>query len=153
MDRYDGEETWLAVPDASSEAGTSVDPELTDRWLHALYETPQQFSGMLDDKGVVIAANRLSIEGCGLVRDEVTGRRRLYRLVPAGLDPLRCWLAEVTPAVSGQVDPAATASEGPAWTSRLDALETEVRRTRRARHQTDRADAATGHPASTKETA
>lgn len=89
----------------------------------------------------------------GLVRDEVTGRRRLYRLVPAGLDPLRSWLAEVTPAVSGQVDPAATASEGPAWTSRLDALETEVRRARRARHHTDRADAATGHPASNKETA
>ncbi len=88
----------------------------------------------------------------GLVRDEVSGRRRLYRLVPEGLDPLRSWLAEVTPA-SWLVGPAATASAGPAWTSRLDALETEVRRTRRARHQTDRADAATDHPASTKETA
>ena len=82
----------------------------------------------------------------GLVRDEVSGRRRLYRLVPAGLDPLLTWLAEVTPAGSWQDGPVATASNGPAWTSRLDALETEVRRTRRARHQTDRADAATEHP-------
>lgn len=55
----------------------------------------------------------------GLVRDEVEGRRRLYTLVPDRLLPLAEWLAQFT--------------EVPGWQSRLDALETEVYRTRRQR--------------------
>ena len=87
----------------------------------------------------------------GLVRDEASGRRRLYRLVPDGLEPLRSWLSDLTPS---------TASP---WSVRLDALETEVRRTRRDRRRFEptaadppRADpppSATDHPAPTKETA
>ncbi len=54
---------------------------------------------------------------CGLVVDEVRGRRRLYRLDTAPLAPLEAWLA-------GLHD---------RWSGRLDALETEVYRTRRDR--------------------
>ena len=54
---------------------------------------------------------------CGLVADEVRGRERLYRLDTAPLAPLEAWLAEVR----GR------------WSERLDALETEVYRTRRER--------------------
>jgi DNA-binding transcriptional ArsR family regulator len=55
----------------------------------------------------------------GLVRDELVGRQRLYTLVPDRLIPLAEWLAQFT--------------EVPGWQSRLDALETEVYRTRRQR--------------------
>ena len=55
----------------------------------------------------------------GLVRDDVNGRRRIYRLRPDGLEPLRAWLPSW---------PGATAD---LWSARFDALETEVRRTRR----------------------
>jgi DNA-binding transcriptional ArsR family regulator len=55
----------------------------------------------------------------GLVHDELVGRRRLYTLVPDRFVPLTEWLAQFT--------------EVPGWQSRLDALETEVYRTRRER--------------------
>ncbi|WP_151479908.1 metalloregulator ArsR/SmtB family transcription factor [Streptomyces albicerus] len=56
---------------------------------------------------------------CGLVRDELAGRRRMYRLDAAALTELAEWIALI---------------RAPAdWDHRLDALETEVRRTRRER--------------------
>jgi len=57
----------------------------------------------------------------GLVRDELVGRRRVYRLDLAGLSPVSAWLNTLT---SGATNP---------WPGRLDALETEVRRTHRER--------------------
>ncbi|MGC4760372.1 metalloregulator ArsR/SmtB family transcription factor [Micromonospora trifolii] len=55
----------------------------------------------------------------GLVRDELVGRRRIYRLDPGPLAPLLDWLTALT-----TVD---------RWGRHLDALETEVYRTRRER--------------------
>ncbi len=69
----------------------------------------------------------------GLVRDTVDGRRRVYTLDTGPLDELTGWLARLT-RPSG-------------WQHRLDALETEVYRTRR-----ERRTAAGRHP-SQKETA
>jgi len=66
----------------------------------------------------------------GLVRDELVGRRRVYRLDPAGLAPVTAWLTSVTGATS---DASGADSESRVWSSRIDALETEVRRTRRQR--------------------
>jgi DNA-binding transcriptional ArsR family regulator len=57
---------------------------------------------------------------CGLVVDEVRGRLRIYRLDVGPLEPLERWL-------DGFRDP---------WPDRLDALETEVYRTRRERRAT-----------------
>nr|WP_006345105.1 metalloregulator ArsR/SmtB family transcription factor [Streptomyces sp. SID5473]EIF94020.1 transcriptional regulator [Streptomyces tsukubensis NRRL18488] len=57
----------------------------------------------------------------GLVHDELTGTRRLYRLDPAALAELAEWIAVLRAPVG--------------WGHRLDALETEVRRTRRERAQ------------------
>lgn len=56
---------------------------------------------------------------CGLVRDDLVGRRRIYRLDPGPLAPLLDWLAGLT--------------TGDRWERHLDALETEVYRTRRER--------------------
>ena len=69
----------------------------------------------------------------GLVRDTADGRRRVYTLVTAPLDDLAGWLGRLT-RPSG-------------WQHHLDALETEVYRTRRERQR------AAGHDASTKESA
>ncbi|PXY19302.1 transcriptional regulator [Prauserella muralis] len=63
----------------------------------------------------------------GLVRAETTGRQRLYVLDPAPLAELAGWLAQFT--------------SDPAWQQRLDALETEVYRTRRERARPDPAAA------------
>jgi DNA-binding transcriptional ArsR family regulator len=54
---------------------------------------------------------------CGLVVGEVRGRERLYRLDTAPLAPLEAWLARLHDR----------------WSGPLDALETEVYRTRRER--------------------
>ena len=69
----------------------------------------------------------------GLVRDTANGRRRVYTLVTSPLDDLAGWLDRLT-RPSG-------------WQHHLDALETEVYRTRR-----ERRTAAGRHP-SQKETA
>ena len=60
----------------------------------------------------------------GLVHDELVGRQRLYELRPERLTELTEWLASLT-RPSG-------------WEHRLDALETEVYRTRRERRVEDR---------------
>ncbi|KUL23708.1 metalloregulator ArsR/SmtB family transcription factor [Actinoplanes awajinensis] len=62
----------------------------------------------------------------GLVRDTLVGRQRLYELDPSPLTGLVEWLGQFTRA--------------DAWEQRLDALETEVYRTRRERRQGGRAD-------------
>jgi DNA-binding transcriptional ArsR family regulator len=54
---------------------------------------------------------------CGLVVDEVRGRERLYQLDTTPLAPLEAWLTELHDR----------------WSGALDALETEVYRTRRER--------------------
>jgi DNA-binding transcriptional ArsR family regulator len=56
---------------------------------------------------------------CGLVVDEVRGRERLYRLHTAPLAPLEEWIAQLHDR----------------WSGPLDALETEVYRTRRERRE------------------
>ena len=58
---------------------------------------------------------------CGLVVSEARGRRRLYRLDTAPLEPLEAWLARLHDR----------------WAGPLDALETEVYRTRRERRAPD----------------
>ncbi|WP_433607968.1 ArsR/SmtB family transcription factor [Dactylosporangium sp. CA-139114] len=62
----------------------------------------------------------------GLVRDRVVGRERRYELDPAALAGLRGWIDRLTSPLTGP---------GPAWARRLDALETEVYRTRRDRRR------------------
>ena len=69
----------------------------------------------------------------GLVRDRADGRHRVYELVTAPLAELSGWLERLT-------RPAG-------WQHHLDALETEVYRTRRERRT------AAGHPRSQEKTA
>ncbi|WP_433121032.1 ArsR/SmtB family transcription factor [Micromonospora sp. CA-246542] len=69
----------------------------------------------------------------GLVRDELVGRTRIYRLDPGPLAPLVDWLG-------GLVAPEE-------WEQRLDALETEVYRTRRERRTRGPAAHRTEHTA------
>ena len=82
----------------------------------------------------------------GVVRDEVSGRRRIYRLTVDGLAPLRDWLSELSPV---------PAADG-VWSARFDALDTEVRRTRRDRFRRANPETTpteTAPPEMTRETA
>src|SRR5688572_28496073 len=63
----------------------------------------------------------------GLVRDETVGRQRVYALDLAAFDELTTWLSSL-------------AAPAAAWEQRLDALETEVYRTRRERRTEHEAD-------------
>ena len=60
------------------------------------------------------------LRAAGLVRDTAAGRRRVYELVTAPLDELAGWLEHLRQPAGG-------------WQHHLDALETEVYRTRRER--------------------
>ena len=62
----------------------------------------------------------------GLVRDTLTGRQRLYELDASRFAGLIAWLDQFGPAAG--------------WAGRLDALETEVYRTRRERRGHGAAD-------------
>ncbi|MBG0561487.1 ArsR/SmtB family transcription factor [Actinoplanes aureus] len=59
---------------------------------------------------------------CGLVRDIPAGRERHYHLDPSRFGELSAWLSGFT-------------SRAAVWGQRLDALETEVHRTRRDRRR------------------
>ncbi|MEV4494336.1 metalloregulator ArsR/SmtB family transcription factor [Micromonospora arborensis] len=69
----------------------------------------------------------------GLVRDELVGRQRIYRLDPGPLFPLVDWLTGLVTTER--------------WERHLDALETEVYRTRRERRSSDPADHRREHTA------
>ncbi|MCM6776675.1 metalloregulator ArsR/SmtB family transcription factor [Nocardia sp. CDC159] len=62
----------------------------------------------------------------GLVRDELVGRHRYYRLDPEPLREIATWLAQF--------------ERADAWERHLDALETEVYRTRRDHRATRSSD-------------
>lgn len=59
------------------------------------------------------------LRDAGVIRAETVGRQRIYLLDPAPLAELARWLERFAPV----------------WEQRLDALETEVHRTRRKRRQ------------------
>jgi PAS domain S-box-containing protein len=73
--RYRSEEQWVPSHEpAWGPPRLSINPEVGRWWFLALYESPLLFSGLLDQEGRVLEANQVSIEGCGLVRDEIIGR-------------------------------------------------------------------------------
>ncbi|HWG98722.1 MAG TPA: metalloregulator ArsR/SmtB family transcription factor [Pilimelia sp.] len=81
-------------------------------------------AGQIADRFVIsrpaVSRHLRVLREAGLVRDTTQGRRRVYTLVTAPLDELVGWLTRLM-RPSG-------------WQHRLDALETEVYRTRRERH-------------------
>ena len=76
-----------------------------------------EVSGRFDISRPAISRHLRVLRECGLVVDEVRGRERWYRLDTAPLTPLVTWLAELHNR----------------WAAPLDALTTEVYRTRRER--------------------
>ena len=86
--------------------------------------TAGEIAALFDVTRPAVSRHLRVLRECGLVVDEARGRQRLYRLDLAPLEPLEAWLAELR---AGAADPADR------WTGALDALETEVYRTRRER--------------------
>jgi DNA-binding transcriptional ArsR family regulator len=92
-----------------------------------------QIAGRFDISRPAVSRHLRVLREAGLVHDAADGRRRVYTLDTSPLDELTGWLAGLT-RPSG-------------WPHRLDALETEVYRTRRERRP------AASREASEKETA
>ena len=76
-----------------------------------------EIAGRFDISRPAVSRHLRVLRECGLVVDEVRGRARLHRLDTTPLAPLETWLAELHDR----------------WSAPLDALETEVYRTRRER--------------------
>ncbi len=116
-------------------AGAIADPVRREILL-MLRDEPLS-AGQIADRFVIsrpaVSRHLRVLRAAGLVRDTADGRRRVYTLVTAPLGELAGWLGQLM-RPSG-------------WQHRLDALETEVYRTRR-----ERQTAAERHP-SQKETA
>jgi DNA-binding transcriptional ArsR family regulator len=81
----------------------------------------------------------------GLVVDHMQGRHRMYALQTTPLQPLLSWISDLS--ATGQdsrtdqnhgtdQDHGTGHEHGTDWERRFDALETEVRRTKRSRHDT-----------------
>src|SRR5688500_2275621 len=79
--------------------------------------TAGEIAGHVDISRPAVSRHLRVLRECGLVVDEARGRERRYRIDTAPLAPLEAWLAEVHDR----------------WSAPLDALETEVYRTRRER--------------------
>jgi DNA-binding transcriptional ArsR family regulator len=79
-----------------------------------------QIADRFDISRPAVSRHLRVLREAGVVRDTVDGRHRVYTLVAGPLDELAGWLTGLT-SPSG-------------WQHHLDALETEVYRTRRERH-------------------
>lgn len=82
-----------------------------------------QIADRFDISRPAVSRHLRVLREAGLVRDTVEGRHRVYTLVTAPLDDLVGWLEHL-------MRPAG-------WQLNLDALETEVYRTRRERRSTE----------------
>lgn len=85
--------------------------------LRARVMSAGEIAGCFDISRPAVSRHLRVLRECGLVVDEVQGRERRYRLDAAPLAPLEAWLTRLHDR----------------WSTPLDALETEVYRTRRER--------------------
>lgn len=92
------------------------------RILEVLDQRPMtagDVAALFDISRPAVSRHLRVLRECGLVTDRLDGRHREYTLNPAGLEQLVSWATRIGRPVG--------------WESRLDALETEVRRTARDR--------------------
>ncbi|WP_049578745.1 metalloregulator ArsR/SmtB family transcription factor [Streptomyces sp. SBT349] len=102
-------------------AGAIADPvrrEILVMLRHARL-TAGEIAGRFSISRPAVSRHLRVLRECGLVRDEAVGRQRLYALDPSGISHLTAWLAQF--------------DRSTGWAQRLDALETEIHRTRRDR--------------------
>lgn len=102
--------------------------------LASLRDGPQPASAIADPFDIsrpAISRHLRVLREAGLVSDSVHGRHRIYALDVAPLASLEDWLTQFRGVDAAPRD---TATDG--WHHRLDALATEVHRTRRERRDT-----------------
>lgn len=91
--------------------------------LNAGPQTAGGIAGRFPISRPAVSRHLRVLREAGLASVSQSGRRRVYRIEPAPLAELDAWLAQFRDT----------------WSTRLDALETEVHRTRRERERTERA--------------
>ncbi|WP_243859231.1 metalloregulator ArsR/SmtB family transcription factor [Amycolatopsis arida] len=106
------------------EAASAIADPVRREILLLVRESPRTAGEIADHFPIsrpAISRHLRVLRECGLVHAEATGRQRVYVLDPAPLVELADWIAQFL--------------HQDAWSQRLDALETEVHRTRRARER------------------
>jgi DNA-binding transcriptional ArsR family regulator len=124
---------WVTLPGVDDVAAAIADP-VRRQILELLRAGPlpaRRVAERFPISRPAVSRHLRVLRECGLVHDTADGRERVYRLEPARLTELSDWLAGFAPA-------------GLVLDRHLDALETEVYRTRRDR----RPGAASPHRAS-----
>ena len=109
--------------------------------LHAGAEPAGEIASRFTISRPAVSRHLRVLREAGLVRDELVGRQRIYRIDPTPLREIARWVAQFERPVPDRE----------AWERRFDALETEVARTRRRRKRA-RADRIPA-PERTEETA
>lgn len=94
--------------------------------------TAGQIAARFDISRPAISRHLRVLRAAGLAVDEPAGRRRVYRLDAGPLGEVENWIGSLRTSVG------AVGGGGRPWGGRLDALETEVRRTRRDRERLPR---------------
>ncbi|WP_114561220.1 ArsR/SmtB family transcription factor [Desertihabitans aurantiacus] len=110
------------------DAAAAIGDPVRRRILELLHRSPRTvhaLAGQFPISRPAVSRHLRVLREAGLVVDEPAGRERVYRLDPTALHELDAWLHLLL---------------GDPWSRRLDALETEVHRTRRDR-RTPRTDA------------
>jgi DNA-binding transcriptional ArsR family regulator len=104
-------------------AGAIADP--VRREILVMLRDEPRSAGQIADRFAIsrpaVSRHLRVLREAGLVRDTADGRRRVYALITEPLDELAGWLEQL--------------SRPSGWQHHLDALETEVYRTRRERRQ------------------
>jgi DNA-binding transcriptional ArsR family regulator len=119
---------WVTLPGVDDVAEAIADPARREI-LELLRHGPRSagdLAAVIGDRFRIsrpaVSRHLRVLRECGLVRDTLVGRRRLYDLDATRLGELTGWLAQfAAPSV---------------WQQRMDALETEVYRTRREHRTT-----------------
>ncbi len=93
--------------------------------LHARAESAGEIARRFTISRPAVSRHLRVLREAGLVRDELVGRQRVYRIDPAPLGEIARWIEQFEP----------PEPDRERWERRFDALETEVARTRRQRER------------------
>jgi DNA-binding transcriptional ArsR family regulator len=128
--------TWLHefVDDAARAIADPVRRSI----LQALAEQPLSAGDIAANFTVsrpAVSRHLRVLRECGLVIDQVDGRRRVYTVDTRSLEPLLSWITDLNQSIAENqsiTESVSTGRNNTDWERRLDALETEVHRTKRS---------------------
>jgi len=126
---------WVTLPLVDEVAGAIADPVRRDILVMLRHErlSAGEIAARFPISRPAVSRHLRVLRDSGLVRDELVGRQRFYVLDPEKFTEVIDWLAQFARSFG--------------WQQRLDALATEVHRTRRERAAREATEHAEEHTA------